>query len=186
MDRTLFILAVAAALIVSFGFAGPAIATHAAGNGPDNPWTASGSIVTTVPAAQPTEPCDENSGPETGNGVWGEVYALPDPGEDGTGDGDHFFSFEVTDLAGADLEWFNDAGGQCEALGANPGGETTLCCHTLGTRVDENSLTWLSEVPLGATHVVVNFGGGFGSGPGTYTLTIPVESPGTCDQSPFC
>lgn len=184
MERTLTLL-IGAVAVTGLSLAGAAVASHGAGFGIDDPWTAEGTIVVGSPALTPTAPCDENSGTGTGNGVFGDVYELPEPGQDGTGDEDHWFHFEVTDLAGADLQWYQE-GVDCESLGTEPSGQTTLCCHTLGDRADQNAVTYTGLVPLGATHVVVNHGGIWPGGSGTYTLTIPVPSPGTCDQSPFC
>lgn len=186
MRRTTFTLAVAAAMVVSFGVAGTAFATHDSEYTTENPWTAEGNILVAPPATVPTEPCNPDSGPTTGNGVFGEVYALPDPGDTGTGDGDHWFHFAVTDAAGADLIWYQSDSSGCNSLGTDPSGQTTLCCHTLDTRAQTFTVDYQASIPLGATHVVVDFGGGFGSGPGAYKLTLPVESPGSCDQSPFC
>lgn len=184
MRRT-WTLLIGLATIAGLSLAGTAIASHGENYDTNNPWTASGEILIGSPGASPTEPCNEGSGADTGNGVFGDVYALPDGGDTGTGDGDHWFEFEVTDLAGADLEWYQ-AGNDCESLGTKPSGQTTLCCHTLGTRAETLTVDFQGEVPVGATHVVIDFGGGYGSGPGAYELTIPVESPGTCDKSPFC
>lgn len=163
---------IAAFLIVSLPVV---VATHDNGNDEDNPWTASGTIVAHPPGLPgPESPCDEGSAV-----VLGEVVALPA----GADDDDHHFEFRVTDAAGADV-YFHDANNDCEQVGSVTG-QTTLCCHTLGGRLGNGYVAQTGDVPDNATHAAVDYGGLYGSGPGNWKLTIPVEVPG-CEQTPFC
>lgn len=182
MDRRWVTLAAVATLVASLSMAGTAVASHDKGVDEDNRWTVEGTILVGSPAAEPTEPCNPDSGQMTGNGLVGDIYELPGAN---TGDGDHRFRFEVTGLAGADLEWY-DASEGCEHEGTQPSGQTTLCCHTLAGRVLTGNVTFEGTVPAGSTHVVVNHGGLWPGGPGTYKLELPLEAPGSCDMSPFC
>lgn len=175
MNRRSVALTVAAAVIVSFGVAGTAIASHGDGFDENDPWVQEGALVGTTDVLRPTDSCDESSGPTTGNGILGDVHALPDPGDTGTGDGDHWFELSMEGTVSVDAFWYDGTGGECEPLGS----------HLGPLLPDGDRTTMKGEIPVAATHVVIN--GWLGSG--GYALTIPVESPadeGTCDQSPFC
>lgn len=195
MRRT-WTLVMTAVTIAALSFTGPALGSHPEYTEEEGEqWIREGIIPGTVPLQTVQEPCNPDSGPTTGNGVVGEVYALPDPGIDGTGDGDHRFDFQVGETGAANLVWYDDSQGNCEQLAVRPDSQTTLCCHTLLTRATTLTVSQGGVIPEGATHVVVDYGGGgstnacslcFGSAVGSYQLTLPVEAGGSCDASPFC
>lgn len=159
----LVVAAVGAVLLVAFGLAGPAVATHGASI--DDPWTRGEEDVLAVTSVlKPSDPCDEDAGPETGNGIVGKVWALPD-GADG-----HWFGLTVQFPLHIDADWYRKAGDSCEPLGID---------HADGRLGGE---TEVDEVPDGATHVIA----WYREGSGDYLLEIPVEEPPGCDLSPFC
>lgn len=155
--------AVGAALLVGFGLAGPVAASH--GHSFDDPWTRSeDGVIAATSLLEPTEPCNEDSGMETGNGVFGKVWALPD------GADEHWFGLYVDFPLHVDANWYEQEGDDCNSLGTDHG----------DGRISGD--TEIDEVPDGATHVVI----WYREGTGGYLLEIPVPEPAGCDISPFC
>lgn len=160
MRRKTIAVAVAFSLLVAVA---PAVlASH--GHSQDDPWTRSELVLTFAAGAAPTDQCNEGAGPETGNGVTGRVWALPD------GADDHRFNVSVEATLDVDVDFYEETDdGSCSHIGDGPNG---------GLGFDEQG-----DVPAGATHAVIVYWAGAGS----YVLQIPDPNPPQgCEISPFC
>lgn len=165
MTRHWLTVTIAASLIVGLGAAAGIVAASHGGTKED-PWSRDGGvIVATTDVLSPQEPCNEDSGIDTGNGVFGDVYALPD------GADEHRFRLTMSATLGVDAVFFEETSDGCEEL------EVFLA----PLLIPLNEFSVSGEVPDGATHVVIDYWQGSGS----YTLEVPDPDP-ACEVTPFC